>query len=272
MVVHWQRHRDQPRWRRSQVFNATGAVLSGIVFVVAGITKFTSGAWVSIVLMALIVVAALRIHRYYELAGLKLALRPEEVTTPVAPLAPAPRVPRGRLSRDGREMAGPPGPDLEAAERPDQITNLTIVPVVSLDRPAMRALAYAASLRQPVLALHISPTEEEAERFRGYWQTWGDHLPLQIIVSPHRALVAPLANYLWSLHLERPDVTLTVAVPEIVVQHWRHKILNDHVAGRLRRTLHKLPGIIVTTVPFHLVDRSDTGKAMRHRSPAHDHH
>jgi len=40
-------------------------------------------------------------------------------------------------------------------------------PVAGLDLASMRALAYAASLRQPVLALHLSPTEEEAERFTG---------------------------------------------------------------------------------------------------------
>lgn len=45
MVVHWNRHRDQPHWRKSLVFNATGAVLSGVVFVIEGVTKFTSGAW-----------------------------------------------------------------------------------------------------------------------------------------------------------------------------------------------------------------------------------
>ena len=51
MVMHWRRHRDQPHWRQSLVFNATGAALSGIVFVIAGVTKFTSGAWVSIILI-----------------------------------------------------------------------------------------------------------------------------------------------------------------------------------------------------------------------------
>jgi hypothetical protein len=31
---------------------------------------------------------------------------------------------------------------------------------------SVRALAYAVSLRRPVLALHVSPTEEESKRFR----------------------------------------------------------------------------------------------------------
>jgi amino acid transporter len=77
MVVHWRRHRDDPHWRRSLVFNTIGAVLSGIVFVIAGIIKFTAGAWVAIVLIGLIIVIALRIHRYYDLAGQQLALGPE---------------------------------------------------------------------------------------------------------------------------------------------------------------------------------------------------
>ena len=68
----------------------------------------------------------------------------------------------------------------------------------------MRALAYAASLQQPVLAVHVSPTEEEGERFRGYWSAWGDHLPLEVVVSPYRALVAPLVDYIESLHRASP--------------------------------------------------------------------
>jgi amino acid transporter len=242
MVVHWQRHRDQPHWRKSLVFNATGAVLSGIVFVIEGITKFTSGAWVALVLIGLIILAALRIRRYYDLAGQQLALRPEETARAAPPGPPAgPRVPAGR-----------PGSGPKTDEDPGQIANLTIVPVVGLDRAAMRALAYAAALGQPTFALHVSPTTEEAERFRGYWQAWGDHLPLEVIVSPHRALVAPLVNYVWTLHQQRPDLTLTVAVPEILARHWWHRILHDRIARRLRRTLDALPGVVVTSVPFHL--------------------
>ena len=253
MVVHWLRHRDQRHWRKSLVFNAIGAVLSGIVFVIAGVTKFTAGAWVAIVLIGLIIVTALRIHRYYDRTGHQVALRPEEVTTSATRLATVtPRVPPPRPAAPGTEAAGPPGSDAEAAEQPAQINALTVVPVVALNRATMRALAYAAALGPPVLALHISPTADEADRFRGYWQAWGDHLPLEIIVSPHRALVAPLVNYIWSLHRARPDLTLTIAVPEFAVRHWWQRMLYERVAGRLERTLRALPGVLVTSVPFHL--------------------
>lgn len=126
------------------------------------------------------------------------------------------------------------------------------MPIAALDLAGMRALAYAASLRQPVLALHISPSADEAERFRAYWNLWGDHLPLKIVLSPYRAIVAPLVNYIESLHRQRPDLTLTVILPEIVVRHWRHRLLHNRLAPRLRRALRPLPKIVVTTVPFHV--------------------
>ncbi|MFY9888880.1 MAG: hypothetical protein WAK71_11280 [Streptosporangiaceae bacterium] len=82
---------------------------------------------------------------------------------------------------------------------------------------------------------------------------WGDHLPLEVVVSPHRALVAPMVHYIWSLHRERPGLTLTVVLPEIVVRHWWHRPLHNHTASRLRRALRPLHKVVVTTVPVHLV-------------------
>ncbi len=255
MIRHWRHHRDQPHWRRSLAFNATGAVLSGIVFIIEGVTKFTEGAWVSIVLIGAIIVAALRTRRYYVLIGQQLALSAEEAATPAAP-APkfAPRPPSGRPAAYGPEAAAAPGSEAGGAEQPGQINALTIVPVEVMDRAGLQARAYAAALGQPAFALHISPTAEEADRFLGYWRAWGDHLPLEVIISPHRAVIAPLVNYLWTLHEQRPDLTLTVAVPELVDRHWWHRIMHEHVAERLQPVLQSLPRVVVTSVPFHLAD------------------
>ena len=139
-----------------------------------------------------------------------------------------------------------------AEEIPTQIHPFAIVPVATLDRASLRALAYAAALQQPLLALHLSPTDEEAERFRAYWRLWGDHLPLEVVVTPYRAIVAPLVNYIEMVQRQRPDLTVTVILPEIVVRHWWHHLLHNQIASRLRRALRPVPNIVVTTVPFHL--------------------
>jgi amino acid transporter len=239
MVMHWWRGRD-PHWRRSLFFNATGALLSAIVFVTAGITKFTAGAWVSLLVVGLFLMAATSIRRHYAAVAKAIALHPHAVEVPGRSIAPNARV--GGAAAHGDETE----------ETPEQIHNLAIVAIASLDLPSMRALAYAASLQQPVLVLHVSPSDEEAERFGGYWRTWGDHLPLEVVVSPYRAIVAPMVNYIESLHRLSPDLTLTVILPEIVVRHWWQRILHNGTAPRLRRALRPLPKIVVTTVPFHL--------------------
>lgn len=153
--------------------------------------------------------------------------------------------------RDVRE-ARPTAAAAEQEEAPDELRHLTVVPVATLDLATLRALAYATSLAQPVLAVHISPEEDEGRRFRGYWDAWGDHVPLEIIVSPYRALVAQLAAYLQALHDQNPGLTITVVLPELIVRRRWHQMLHQHTAGRLRRALRPLPGIVITTVPFHL--------------------
>ncbi|MCW2898006.1 MAG: amino acid permease-associated region, partial [Streptosporangiaceae bacterium] len=194
MVVHWWRNRGA-HWRKSIAFNSIGALASGLVLFTAGITKFTEGAWVVIIGIPLLIVTSLRIHHHYETVRNALALRPPP--EPAVGRSPAPV----DITRPGGDAGPRPAVGEEEQESPDEIRILTIVPVARLNRAALRALAYATSLCHPVLAVHISPDEEEAEWFRELWNTWGDHVPLEIIVSPYRAIVAPLAHYLEALHV-----------------------------------------------------------------------
>lgn len=254
MVVHWWRLRD-PHWRRSLALSATGGLLSAIVFITAGITKFTAGAWVALLAVGLFTLTAQRIRRHYELVAKAIALHPHTIEVPKHRIVPSGRDAAARaetetMERDAAEEAR--RRDAESEETPEEIHHLIVVPVASLDLASMRALAYAASLQQPVLALHVSPSEEEGERFRSYWRTWGDHLPLEVVVSPYRAIVAPMVNYIESLHRLSADLTLTVILPEIVVERRWQRILHNQTAPRLRRALRPLPKIVVTTVPFHL--------------------
>ena len=104
--------------------------MSAIVFLIAAITKFTAGAWVSLLIVLVFTAIALITRDHFDRVADAIAL---DVSA----------------ARDG-----------ENEETPADVSNLLIVPVAHLDRVTVRALAYAASLRQPVLALHVSPTEE----------------------------------------------------------------------------------------------------------------
>jgi len=245
MVAHWLRTREAG-WQRSIAFNALGCVLSAIVLVISGATKFTQGAWVVVIAVPGLVLTCRGIKRYYAMVLRAVALAPVGDRAPAhdPTLVPHRDAVRAR-SRRGRTHA-------EHEEAPDQLQHFAVVPVAALDRASMRALAYAASLGTPVLALHISPDEAEAKRFEEYWHAWGNHLPLQVIVSPYRAIVVPLARYVEALATQRPDVTLTVVLPELIPPHAWERIMHAGIAARVRRALRSQSRVVVATVPFHL--------------------
>jgi amino acid transporter len=240
MVVRWWRRRE-PGWKHALVLNAAGAAASALVLLIIGITKFTEGAWIVVVLIPLIVLGCMRVRRHYECAARALAIEPLPDEADGAPTVP-------RLLRP-RPAGGIPS---EQAESPDQLEHLAVVPIEGLNRASLRALAYAASTGHPTLALHVAPDEVCAKRMRGYWEAWGAHLPLEVVISPHRALVAAIINYLSALHAGAPDLTLTVVVPEVVPARGWQRILHNQAARRLRAALRREPGIVVISVPFHL--------------------
>ena len=250
MVVHWWRRRE-PHWRKGLVINAVGAGLSAIVFLIASVTKFSDGAWVALLLIALLATVAWRIRRNYDAVRRALALHPLDPGSPRRAIVPQPV--RASASSDEVRQARTA---VEEEESPDQLRHLAVVPIARLDLASLRALAYAASLGQPVLAVHLSPGQDEAERFRGYWTAWGDHLPLEVVESPYRAVVAPLARYIDALHSQRPALTVTVVLPELIVKHRWHQALHNGTARQLRRALRRQPGIVITTVPHHLPIRT----------------
>jgi amino acid transporter len=252
MVAHWLRNRTRG-WRRSLAFNAVGCGLSAVVFVVVGVTKFTEGAWVVAVLIPCIVLALLAIHRHYARVRQATALR---------------HLPRGKRRRSlvphGAATREPVV--AVAVEAPDQLQPLCVVPVSDLDLPNLRALAYAASLGQPTLAVHVCPDPADTERFLREWKAWGDHLPLEIISSPYRALVPPLTQYIKALHSQKPELTVTVVMSELVVARLWQRPLHERSADRIRRAVRSEPNTVVTVVPFHLALASVAQAAPRFAS------
>ncbi|HWD07600.1 MAG TPA: APC family permease [Actinomycetota bacterium] len=222
MVRHWFRdHRRGWRWRAA--LNAGGAAMSGLVLVVGAVTKFVEGAWVVVVAIPALAVGALAVRRYY--GGLRVSLEVDEDSQPAS--------------------AGP------VCDVPAGCEHLLVVGVSRMNRASLQALAYARSLRQPVFALHVSPEDEEADHFRQVWTVWGNHIPLKVVESPYRSVVLPMTHYIEALHEQRPELTITVVMGEVVARHVWERFLLSPLGPRLRRNLRSVPGVVVTTVPIH---------------------
>lgn len=244
MVTHWWRKRDS-HWRKSMVINGLGALASGGVLIIAAVTKFTGGAWVVLLLVPLLTTLLLQIRMHYgavreetSLTAMSSAGQGDLVPT-AAPEAP---LPANGHTRRANQRVGKPG----------EVDHLLIVPMAHIDIPSVRALCYAVSFGQPVLALHVSPEEPEADAFKRAWDRWGAQVPLEVVVSPYRAVVGPIVHYLEALHAQHPEVTLNVVVPELRVRHWWHRVLHDRLGQRIRRAVEHHVGIAVSEVPFHL--------------------
>ncbi len=218
MVLHWWRLRQESKgWQRRLVINAMGALTTFIVALVIAVTKFLEGAWIVVVLIPLLVLMFLAIYRHYS--------HIERERTTNIPLKPA------------------------------DIKHLFIVPIAGLDRVSLQSLAYARSISNHVIAVHVAVDDEEARKVRAMWRHWIPNLAphekteLVIIESPYRSLARPLLDYIDTVHELYADYTLTVLLPEFIVSHWWEHILHNQTALQLKAALLFRPGIVVTNVP-----------------------
>lgn len=212
MVVRWQK-RKEPGWQTSRLLNGLGAVATGIVAIVVATTKFTHGAWMVIVLIPLLVLAFQAIHRHYAVAEADL------------------------------ETTAPP--------RAETVQVIAVLPISSLNRVTMKTLAYARSITDEVVAVHITDDEAAMNAMHDGWDQLGTNVPLVLIESPYRSLVGPLVSYIVEIQQQNPEATINVVLPEYVPAHWWEQILHNQTALRIKAALLFRPGIVVTSVPYH---------------------
>ena len=89
------------------------------------------------------------------------------------------------------------------------------------------------------------------------WEQFGITVPLEIVHSPYRQLVEPIDRYIDELDRRWDNDTVTVVIPEFVVENWYQNILHNQTALRLKGSLLYREGVVVTSVPYHL-DSDDT--------------
>jgi amino acid transporter len=216
MVLHWRR--EQPDgWIRRLAINAFGAVLTGSVFVVVLLAKAPTSLLVAVII-PLLVALMLFIQRQYKASKAELAVRPDVV------------------------IRGP--------HREERV----IVPVPAINRAVIHAVNVGRSIDANVQAVFISEDPEEANRVRIQWERQLPDVPLVVVESPYRALVAPLVSYLdvldraWPADKEAP-ITFVV-IPEYVAKSWWERILYNQSAKRLRQALLGRPHTVVVNVPY----------------------
>jgi amino acid transporter len=212
MVRHHLRVRE-PHWRRSIVVNAFGAIATLVVLLIVAITKFTSGAWVPIVVIPAIVVLFKAIKRHYNGVAENLHVPPDY------------RPPRRRLT--------------------------AVVLVEDVNPGALEALAYGQSIAPDhFVAVTVVQDEASAERIEKQWSQQGITVPLEIVHTSTGEFTAAALAYIDELELRWPDAFLNVLIPELYVEHWWGHLLHNQSALILKGRLLFKKSSAVTSIPY----------------------
>jgi amino acid transporter len=224
MVGHWRRN-PGPGAVRSMFVNGLGAVTTGLTLVVVLVAKFTSGAWVSVLLIAGMMATMFWVRKHYSEVA--------EETELLAPLQ--------------IENLGSP---------------IVIVPIQSWSLISQRALQFALTLSPEIHALHVS-TEEETNALRDNWnrlvaepvtRAGGTPPNLVNLSSPYRLIIKPILDYVLETEAKNPGRQIAVIVPELVELHWYHYPLHNQRAELLKGLLlvRGSRNIVLINVPWYL--------------------
>jgi hypothetical protein len=132
--------------------------------------------------------------------------------------------------------------------------NRVIIPIPGVNRAVVQALNVARSMSKDIRAVYISDDAVKSEQVRELWAQAVPDVPLILVESPYRAVVAPLVAYLdvidrsWPADHEQPiDFIL---VPEYVARSWWERVLYNQAAKQLRATLLGRPHTVVINIPY----------------------
>jgi len=224
MIRHWnkrlrlpQNGSDRSKVLRSRSVNIIGFMMTGFVLAVVLVTKFTHGAWITVLLIALVFTIQRLIRRHYD--TIRGQLRVEDWHT--------------RRALPSRVRA--------------------LVLVSNLSKPSMRAIATAraqAPINLEIVSV-VSDLEEE-KHIRREWKESGLPVPLTLVASPFRDITQIVISYVRSRRQRSPEEMLVVYIPQFLVRHWWENILHNQMALRLSRSLLRIPGVVLTIVPWKL--------------------
>jgi amino acid transporter len=214
MVRYWFRHR-LPGWPVRALLNGTGALATGVVAVIIGLTKFMHGAWIVVVLIPCMIALFVTVRRHYDDVALQLSV-------------------------EGVSPSPPPS------------GHTVLVLVGDVHRGMLPALEYAQALSPDARGIYVEVDPEQTRRFEERWAKYAGSMPLVVLRSPYRSVTGPVQEYLDLLQRQSPNEMVTIVLPEFVPARWWQHLLHNQTALLIKGALLFRKGVVVTNVPYHL--------------------
>jgi amino acid transporter len=222
MVMHWKRQGNAPL--RLSV-NLLGAVATGVTTLVVLVAKFAEGAWITALLIIVMIVLMRTVKRHYERVAAEI-----DLDRPMIPVEP---------------------------EQP-----VVVMPVDRWSRISEKAISFALSISKDVRCIHVQ-VGEHVDPFCTDWdeniaaplKSAGRTVPsLVTLKSPFRYVIQPVVDYVLKVEQETGNKKVCVLVPELVVRHWWEGLLHNRRADLLKVILLVRGNrrIVVINIPWYL--------------------
>jgi amino acid transporter len=210
-----------PGWRPKFIINFSAGVLTLIVVMIFAVVKFTEGAWVVLLLFAILVPALIRLNTEYRAEA--------EVLDTVT----------------GEQ---PPPP-------PHYSRRVVYVLVDSFDLATLAALRYARSLRPTqIRAVHFVIDSVRAEKLRDKWTRADRGVALDFIDCPDRRLIKA-ATDLAEREVEDAGTHVTMILPRRSYSALLGRLLHDRTADKIAAAVSRIPRSAATIVPYDVPSR-----------------
>jgi len=222
MVMHWKR---QGAAHGRMAVNAVGAVATGITTLVVLVAKFVDGAWITALLVVVMILLMHRVKRHYVRVNREIDLD--------RPFIPA-------------EVGEP----------------IVVLPVDRWSRISEKALSFALSMSSDIRCVHVR-TSDDPDPFCDAWEkdivtplrAAGRCIPkLVALKSPFRYIIYPIVDYVLEVEREIDTRKVCVLVPELVVRHWWEGLLHNRRSGLLKMLVLMRGNrrIVVINIPWYL--------------------
>jgi amino acid transporter len=220
MARYQSRHRT-PGWRRRQVINFSAGVLTAIVVAIFAVVKFTEGAWLVLVLFAVLVPALIKLNQEYTAEAQVLETISENQPPPA----------------------------------PHYARRTVFVFVDGFDLATLAALRYARSLRPTsIRAVHFVIDSVRADRLREKWTRADRGVTLDFVDVSDRRLLRAAAE-LVEREIADPGTHVTVVLPRRSYSALLGRLLHDRTADKIAAVVSRIPRSAATIIPYDVESR-----------------
>ena len=227
MVMHWRRT-GGPGSTRNMLVNAAGALATGSTLLVVCVSKFTEGAWVTILIVALLMLFFLRVHRHYRSVGLQIAT-------------------------------------IEPMEMPDRVDPVVVLAAGSWNKMTLQGLKFGLRLSDDIYVVQVKTETGNTEDLSDNWELLIANPArknriaqpkLIVLTSQYREFLNPFVEFVHKLEKDHVDRDICVVIPDLIMSHWYEGALHNNRGAFLRVLLRATCSdrVVVISTPFHLHD------------------